>query len=535
MNSGEVRNNRDVMIIALLFILVISVRIFKGPLFLDDPFHHGEYFAAAVSFFDVQDSGYFPLTIHGALDLLPAMIARWGWGADEYFLPTFAIYKALNFVSALLFIGILWRAVNPQQSAKPILAAGVLAAPFLVGYRDVFLLGALLVCIFLWQNGSAKGRLFLLWLVLGFLLGVGLFWSYDRGIAGAVSIGTGILFYSMRHREALLSLISFILTIVCAGYLHEYFSIGHYFENIQFLWETSSQWRYELNGEIFALSLYAVFLNFFTLAAYWRGIVMKGSFVTRLGEGVALSGLAIFMLKIALNRVDFQHIYLSMWMPILLAARTQHDESNQAYGAKLWAKLLLISTILVAVIFGQLLPLYIVISTLVLLGLGIQFGRYTQVQVLKMCVLIGFFAVIGSGIRAYSKGAYDWMTLMLDRPHNSQVVDASLVWVANEILASHANCIFDMSNNGLINGLANLPSCTRFTYPVYATQAYEEEIIRALQMKRPQSVVYASTVWSYRIDGRSMAERFPLLDQYLLSAYPLKECSFGYCVGKVGN
>ena len=42
-------------------------------------------------------------------------------------------------------------------------------------------------------------------------------------------------------------------------------------------------------------------------------------------------------------------------------------------------------------------------------------------------------------------------------------------------------CVFDLSNNGIINGLINLPSCTKYTYLVYADKRHEENIINQLK------------------------------------------------------
>ncbi len=91
-------------------------------------------------------------------------------------------------------------------------------------------------------------------------------------------------------------------------------------------------------------------------------------------------------------------------------------------------------------------------------------------------------------------------------------------------------CVFDLSNNGVINGLVRRPSCSRFTYPVYAGPHHESILISDLRDASPRALVYSSTYWSYNIDGRDMRKRFPELDKFILKNYPKEECSHGYCV-----
>jgi hypothetical protein len=103
-------------------------------------------------------------------------------------------------------------------------------------------------------------------------------------------------------------------------------------------------------------------------------------------------------------------------------------------------------------------------------------------------------------------------------------------WTAERLKETPTRCIFDMSNNGIINALAKLPTCTEFIYPVYASPKHESIMLDQLRVASPPIVVYTSTYWSYSIDGRSMAQRFPNLDKYLRVHYPFEECMHGYCV-----
>ena len=90
--------------------------------------------------------------------------------------------------------------------------------------------------------------------------------------------------------------------------------------------------------------------------------------------------------------------------------------------------------------------------------------------------------------------------------------------------------MFDLSNSGTINALLALPSCSRFTYPVYAAAQHEQELIETVEREQPSAIVYSSTFWAFNFDGRSMHDRFPKLTGHLRLQYPVQECSFGYCI-----
>jgi hypothetical protein len=92
------------------------------------------------------------------------------------------------------------------------------------------------------------------------------------------------------------------------------------------------------------------------------------------------------------------------------------------------------------------------------------------------------------------------------------------------------DCVFDLSNNGLIEALVQKPACSRITYPVYGGPAHEVELVDALVRRQPAALVYSSTHWAYAIDQRPMPQRFPELDRYIRAHYPIEHCAEGYCV-----
>lgn len=111
-----------------------------------------------------------------------------------------------------------------------------------------------------------------------------------------------------------------------------------------------------------------------------------------------------------------------------------------------------------------------------------------------------------------------------------RMVDTGNYWAAKVIRDSKSQCILDMTNSGMINAGAGLPTCTKYAYPVYATKQYEDIMVKLVRDARPAAIVYSTDHWQYQIDGKDMRSRFPNLDQFLRQAYPQEECRENYCI-----
>ena len=127
-------------------------------------------------------------------------------------------------------------------------------------------------------------------------------------------------------------------------------------------------------------------------------------------------------------------------------------------------------------------------------------------------------------------GEFAWLSTLKKPPENTSLATPGVRWASERLKERPTNCIFDLSNNGVINSLAKLPTCTEYIYPVYASPKFESKMIEQLQDTSPPILIYSTTFWSYNIDEKSMAIRFPKLDQYIRASYPNEDCNYGYCV-----
>jgi hypothetical protein len=459
----------------------------------DDPFHHGELVATLPSIL-IGEMGVF--TIHGALDWIPAWFAQQIYGGNNHFLPTMAIHATLNVIACSLLYSIVVSITNVHKKYDSIeLLVAAVVIIYMVGIRDVFIL--LSIFLFIIQQRTLKLNFYTVLMegFLGIVLAVNLLWSFDRGIAGIASIGGACIILFVSERRHLITLTSFVLCIVGLT-LTGAFSFSDYLENIKFLVNTSSQWSYGLKILPVSLILAAAACN--TIAIYY----LAKSFILAYGNDWAevanlyfIFILCLIMFKIGINRADFGHIPMALWAPMLAYLHLPIREN--AIERKC------------SELFN-----------------GIHSKRWT--------ILI--FSSIFFSINAVSfttkliNEKYHWLTQISDPPRNEFLVGENIQWVSSEIHKTGSRCIFDLSNNGTINGITELQACTKYIYPVYATQRYEEEMIQQLKLSNPPVVVFSSNQWAFNIDGRSMHDRFPDLKKYLLKTYPYEKCNFGYCL-----
>lgn len=518
------------LLVCTFFILMPSL---KGSMVLTDPFHDGEYFAVAVNYFSLKPQSFQPLSIHGALDFIPALIARHWWGDERYFLPTAAIYVALNVAAAVMLLLITYQVCKNRPFPWIVLFGMAVAAPFFVGYRDLLLLASLYCFLILSGKPRETGHIGLL-VVLGALIGFGMFWSFDRGIATVVCLGPAMLLMTWHNRINLVAGAVFGATVLLLGLFFQGFSISGYLENLSVLLQTSGQWSYGWRLDAVILTAFVMLINLGAIILAIRAYLISSIGREELARTLALLLLSVIMLKIGVNRADVEHVFNGLWAPLLLTLSLARPTFTIN-------RLILLAPLIIAI--GAALSFkfhhvgfFLIASLMVYICVphrdmgDFRTSHLLPVTLIGVCAL----AVIYSGLKHFREGQYQWVTHLISPPGNTEAVTQGVNWASQRLLQSQASCVFDLSNNGVINGLLNLPSCTRFTYPVYAAAQHEAELISALTHAAPSAIVYSSTFPSYSIDGKTMRERFKALDSYLTARYPREECADGYCVRYLG-
>lgn len=517
-------------------IFIVALQILPGSTVVYDPFHHGEYFAAAIAFFEPSPQSMTPLMIHGIMDVIPAAIAKAIWGDGHYFLPTLLLYKAISISASILFIMIAYELTREKKHQGWLLLGLGVMVPLMVGYRDIFLLASIYIFTLMCNRNHSSSIGALLQVVFGSLVALGLLWSFDRGIAGSLSLGVATVILSFRNKQNLISLFVFLVIIILIDKVVPWFSIESYITNVRFLIETSSKWSYGWKYEPVTLTVFAIALNAVACLIYLRVNLTKVDADNKLGEILAFVLIAIFMLKIGTNRADMQHIYMSLWMPVLMVFRSVGGEFEFGKILKFTVNALFVIIAALAIVWRSFI-LILIVSTFIYIVYAYSKKFRKDFARVAFCILVSasLTFVLFSGAKGVRSGHYQWVSLMASPPDNATSSTPGVRWASAQLLRSNANCVFDLSNNGVINGLTNLPSCSRITYPVYAGKNHEKELIDAIRLQRPNAIIYLSTYWSYNIDGIKMRERFPALNDFLLIQYPSQNCAYGYCVRYLGD
>lgn len=524
---------------SIYFVNVLAISIFVtqiwakfisnfDPLY-SDPFHHGEY-VTALQFVIAGNLNFF--TIHGAMDWIPAFFSQTLFGLGQLFLPTTLTYTALEILASVLLFSIVYLMTDKHNQYRTIiLILSAFLVSSLVSARDAFLLITILV-FFLSQKCMSNPCRNILAIVLGITLALNLLWSFDRGVAGIAAIGLACLILMIKQKHYLLTFASFIATILVLNYIGA-LSFQNYIANFQFLLATSSQWGYGFTKHPVILTALTTIPNGWAIYFLLKQLRLTiGNNLDASANLVCLIILTILMYKVGTNRADVTHVLMALWAPAL-SFLYLHEKFHVKWPL-VFNVTITISIILLA--RKTHVPLmYLVALIPALYVVQAKLPRLENVSLLNKSVIV-LFAIpmlIFSLFNLFSQPSKNdnlWQSQSLYTTTNQSLVSDRINWVSSEILNAGSTCIFDFSNNGVINGITGLQACTKYLYPIYATQAYEADMLEELMQHNPPVVVFSSDVWSFNIDGKSMHDRLPKITQYLLKNYPYEQCNYGYCL-----
>lgn len=514
---------------------------------ISDPFHIGEAFPAAMGYvLHSQGSEFSQYTIHGAWDVLPALISLATFGENYFIFPTRLIISLCDIFSCILLLIITCKLIHPNFGKKFQKFIFILTvayyAPLLVGIRDLFLLISIflfLECLKIWVESTKNTYRFILEGFLGLSLAFGMFWSFDRGIVGVASLGAAILYCLLRYRRFVLTAFCGVLSVVILQF-NDLFSIKFYLENSKFLVSTSYMWSYGFNGTI----IYSIIATLFNMSALVCLILYSNLLISNRLDRNALIGsisiLSLLMLKISTNRADFGHIAWSLWIPYLIFGISYQYISVDVckrFSALNFSYLFgLFTLVLLFISSRNPMPLLMCIALaekVKMIPTIVPARIFYQLLMLVIASIITlqvFFIPI-LNVNSYVGSFYSIFKLASGQaPVNDSLVDRKLLYAAKKLSLLKNECIFDLSNHGIFNAVLFLPPCTRFSYPVYADRSYQKTMISDLQKSSPSSIIYSSDNWSYKIDKKSMVQRLPELDNWIIREYPIEECVPSYCI-----
>jgi hypothetical protein len=530
---------RVIMTLALLASVVVAAQEVLSLRFpIRDPFHQGEFLAAGMAVLHGAPFEGDPFTIHGAADFFPLLaVSLFGQGPEYLISQTLILYPILSFLSIILVVLAGLRLTRSLGGDYLLLVPFLIFVPFAVGWRDLFFALSLLSFVGLvTQRKDCTGGL-AAFAIFGLITAIGTYWSFNRGAAALAAFGPVTLWLAWQDRRYLVSVATALAGFVVIGAAIPGVSLVGYVENFLMLLETASQWSYpgSSTGKAWTIALIGTFSASAAVAA--MALRHRGANRERVALTAALLIAGAFYLKISLGRIDEDHVVMGTWLPLLLTCSSARWEKLSFPDTWVKRAILAAVAVLIAMAFAYAFHYkyaphsMIVVTLLVLAGaLASACGRTGAGLGIVVLVLAHAGPAPLIGLKKLVGGEFDWMGSLSALPDNANAVTDSILWAGQRIEQSGAPCVFDLANTGLVNAVANLPSCSRFTYPVYANATFEDMLIADLMAADPTVLVYSSEYWSYRIDGRPMTERFPALDRAILDRFPVEECNLGVCL-----
>ena len=519
---------------AVFFAALIGVYENKIPIFpVQDPFHNGEFLAAVITVIHgASVDGFLPFTIHGAVDIWPALFVNLVMPERDMLLantlllyPIFTIIAVVFTAMASIRLALIFR-IAPVMMVPFILIAGLC-----LGWRDALFALSLYLFTYIIPDDGESGGGFGVQILFGLVVAFGAYWSFNRGAVTLIAFGLPILWLSTRDRRYAVSIAATVLCFLIIGSIAPGVGIRDYFENFLMLLQTSSQWSYP---RTLSRDLWWVLTVGMTACAIGVAVLRVSRDTHSEAQLVLISALliaSVIYMKIGVGRVDQTHVVMGVWLPLLVITLLMPSIqlsrlSFFQFGCSA------IGAVLIAYItrhYIAILPIAATVFVATAIFVGDRGRRYFVQAMMVLCTSVVMLGV-GNIWVDLKNGNYAWLKHPSNLPRAEEAVTPGIRWSAQLLRDSGAHCVFDLVNVGLVNAVANLPACSRFTYPVYAGPQHESQLISDLQRAAPAAILYKGDFWSYAIDGKKMSSRFPSLDAEILREYPREECNLGFCI-----
>ena len=509
-------------LLLLIFTLICFDLNLKNAVY-DDHFHHGEYFNI---FNNIRIGATLPLSVHGAVDYIPAWLAFNIAGPDYYAHITRIIYISFKVIACILFLLTLER-IN--QKLIPLLCAALLA-PFILDHRDFSL--SILIYAFISLNKYKADNLKYIFVLalISFAAVFNLFYATNRGFAGMLAILLALMISAYFDKRNFLGLFLIALLLLLIDKWIPVFSVKDLIEKIPFLIKNSRQWSFAWEYKTISLAIYIFLLLAISIFLNVYAIIQKKNNHKELAILAFISILSVFHYQIATYRADLFHIMMAF--PIILLSlfnflRLTTDEKINLSSPFV---ILILMFSLVSLYIIQEKPLVILISLFLLNELNFtaeyKFQKYIHHTLRAILILICILLPARILIQ-YNTGDYNWVKTNALSKKNEEIMDSSILWAQNKINDGNTVCLFDLSNSGLINVDITIPTCTKYSYLAFSDHSNKNELIEFLNSeKAPQKIVLSSNGKNSEIEKNQENQ----LNLLIKTKYPYEECESKFCI-----
>lgn len=484
-----------------------------------DAFHLGELFATNTYLMGGSPAGP-PLTVHGAVDYVPAALAHVVFGDDASTYATILLLALCVVAAQVLFVLLVERLLQAQRAMLPFMFSVGLVASQTVHYRDLGLIVSL--SVYYWMLGTAPGRRRdLLILLTGVVTYLAFLWTWNRGLPLLLGMAMALVVLSVPRgqRNHLLGLASMAVIAVALSALSPLFTPSTIVEDLALLLEASEGTRYAWDfGQAQAFLGYAV-LYAVTFAALLMFGLRRPRSSSRLAQTALWAVLLAASIKVALDRFDWLHVMPSMW--IVLAIMILSAPALASAIPRQW--LLVGSGLLIGLLW---------------LTVGTADSPVTQ----WVALLLASVAVAGP--LAEMTVVWALLALMVVTVQLQASRDSMPVWAPSDLVQRFAvgpqlsdgqqwlvdqvreqPCLVDVTNRGLVNHLSAVPSCFRYGALLWVPNTKQSELIQDVRAQDPDVVA-----WTSEPSPRPAFGGMDRLVQWLETEYPVLRCFGGECV-----
>jgi len=480
-------------------------------------FHIGELFPTNI-YMEAGEASGAPITVHGALDFIPAWISAYIFPVQAHTYATIIAMAACAVIAQIIFILLLTGLVPRSRSFLPFMFVIGLIASQTVHYRDLGLI--LSIYLFYLSFASRPGRhQNILLLATGAATYIGFLWSWNRGVPGfiALAIAMSVLAISGR-RQYWLGLVSMVATSLVLASLFPVFRPQTVLENLSILLKvtesTGYDWAFDggLSTRIGFLVIYLV--STIAMAIY---VVKQPRGAWKYAQATLWGVLLIASIKIAFDRFDWQHQMPSIWVclsmliisgPAVAATvnRSQLILSSAAFVGVLWLSI------------GSSQPLVVLLAALALASLSVSMPITEMTAVWTLLCL--FILVTQLGF-ANSFRLGDPMEL-LQRFTAGPALTTNQEWLLAQV--ARQPCLVDLTYRGMISELTHVPSCFRYSTLSWVPTGSQPELIKNLESQSPDVIVWPKGL------GTSNTKSSNSFINWIEVQYPYTQCKGDECI-----
>ena len=106
-------------------------------------------------------------------------------------------------------------------------------------------------------------------------------------------------------------------------------------------------------------------------------------------------------------------------------------------------------------------------------------------------------------------------------PNDRALVGEDISRVA-DLIRARDRCAFVANNAGIVHLLSRTGPCSRFMFSIYIAPRDQQEVIDALNARRPSLILWDSPAFYARFDNRGIRERQPILAAWIETNYPVR-------------